>query len=285
MSIRDSLLALAPPWLSDPRDAGGKLLYTAGLLGDALIDKTEQALKARMPGLADPSALPLIGADRLMPRGPDETDAQYATRLRKAFPLWQEAGIDAGVLRQVLGYLEAFKPRARIVSDSAHWCSFRPDIEPSLPASYQFGSDPWDWDSQGDPHPVGPAAWWRWWMILYSTATSGASWAGDGGTWGAAGTAWGDTDRSWGLSVPSTTISAIRGIIGLSKRAGSWCRWLIISLDDTLFDPATTVLNGTLGHWGKTVGTEYVRARPSAARYCDGWASTGQTLQSAWPFH
>jgi len=224
-----------------------------------------------------------------MPRGPGETDAQYATRLRKGFSLWQLAGIDSGVLRQVLGFLEAFAPRARIVSNLSHWVSFAPGVDPALPASYQAGTVAWNWDNQGDPHPVGINAWWRYWLIIYSTATSGNEWAGDEGLWGD-GDLWGDTSKSWGLGVPASTISSIRGIVGLAKRAGSWCRWIVIALDDAICTPTgaangTDNPDGTWGRWGKTVGNLYDRARPSSGRYCDGWASTGQTLQSAWPFH
>jgi hypothetical protein len=290
MGIRDSLLALAPPWLSDPTKAGGKFIYTIGLMDDAVLDKTEQALFARLPGLADPSALPLIGSDRLIPSGPSESESQYRRRLRGAFDLWQRAGINMGVLRQVLGYLEAFAPRARIVTDSSRWTTVAPGVDLKLPASYQDGSGNWDWDSAAypDPHPMAMNAWWRWWLILYSTASSGGSWAGSSGVWGD-GHKWGDKTRSWGLGVPSTTIRSIRGIIGLAKRAGSWCRWLIISFDDSLFDqtaPGDDVINpaGGWSRWGKyDMSGNYVPARPANARYCDGWASTGSTAASDAP--
>ncbi len=297
MGIRDSLLAIAPPWLSDPRQAGGKFLYTIGLATDALIDKCQQAIFARMPEKAQPDALALIGADRLVPQGPGETQAQYAGRVRGAFTLWGRAGINAGVLRQVLGYLDAVKPRARIVTDRSHvWVTAAPGIDPDLPYAYQYGDGGypvtainWDWDSAAypDPHPNSPNSWWRWWLILYSTASSGGGWIGTDGTWGD-GQVWGDPTGSWGLGVPATLIRSLRGIIGLSKRAGSWCRWLIISNDDALFDPvapADDVINpaGGWSRWGKYIGSDYVAARPSGARYCDGWASTGSPLASDAP--
>jgi len=283
MGIRDSLLAIAPPWLSDERSAGGKFLYTIGLHGDALVDKCQQALLARMPQKAQADALALIGADRLIPGGPGESTAQYALRSRQAFDTWQRAGINGGVLRQVLGYLVAIKPRARIVTDQAIWTTIAPGVDATLPASYQNGAGNWDWDSSAypDPHTGAPLAWWRWWLILYSTATSGASWAGDDGTWGD-GQAWGEQGGSWGLGVPATLIRSIRGIIGLSKRAGSWCRWFIISNDDALFDPMAgpdDIINpaGGWSRWGKYSGTDYIAARPANARYCDGWGSNGGT--------
>lgn len=289
MGIRDSLLALAPPWLSDPQQAGGKFLYSIGLNGDALLDKAQQSLFARMPGLADPSALPLIGADRLIPRGPGETDAQFAMRLRGAFDLWQRAGINAGVLRQVLGYLNVYKPRARIVTDSSIWTTQRPGVDPSIPASYQDGEHNWNWDNNGDPHPPAIEAWWRWWLVLYSTSTSGSNWAGTPRKWGDPGK-WGDKSKAWGVGIPSTIFRSIRTIIGTCKRAGSWCRWMVISLDDSLFDPALpgdNVINPNGGwhSWGKVSGNLYVRARPAQGRYADGWATTGATEQKTFPIY
>lgn len=288
MGLRESLLNLAPPWLQDPSSAGGRFLYVVGVVGDALIDKMEQALLARMPERADPSALPLIGADRLLPQGPGETNAQFALRLRKAFPTWQRAGINSGVFRQVLGFLDAYKPRARIVSDSSRWASAAPGANTDDAFSYQDGGGNWNWDNHSDPHPdASHLPWWRWWLVLYSTATSGANWAGTRPVCGV-GMKCGDTSKACGVGIPAATFRSLRAIVGQSKRGGSWCRWIVISFSDTLFLPTAAgddAVNpaGHWGKWGRTVNGVYVRARPVGASFCDGWATTGSTSPAKFP--
>ncbi len=287
MGIRQSLLSFAPPSLRDPQSGGGRFLYTVGLLGDALIDKLEQALLARMPQRCDPSALPLLGADRMLAQGPGETPTQYALRLRQAFATWQRAGIDSGVLRQVLGFLDAYKPRARIVDDSANWTSAAPGVDPALPFSYRQSQSNWNWDNEGDPHPKNVNAWWRWWLVLYSTSTSGGNWAGTRPVCGG-GMVCGDITKACGVGIPADTFRAIRTILGQSKRAGTWCRWIVIAFSDSLFLPTATAddvinPNGGWSSWGKKSGNLYVRARPVDGAYCDGWATTGSTAAADFP--
>lgn len=288
MGLRDFYLAMAPPWLQDPQKTGGKFVGTMGVVSDLLLEKAEQALLSRMPGALNPGTLPFIGADRLIPRGPGETEREYAARLRQAFDIWQLAGISEGVLRQVLGFLEAFKPRGRVVTDSSRWISYAPGADLTQHAAYQNGGINWNWDNEGDPHPTAGPAWWRWWLVLYSTTASGNNWAGTRAKWGAVGRKWGDLDKAWGVGIPSDVFRSIRAMVGLSKRAGSWLRWFVISFDDGLFEPTAAgddVINPAGGwkRFGHVVNNVYVAARPTNASYADGWASTGATLQANWP--
>ena len=274
---------LADPGPGQTPTTAGSLMYLCGLALDVLIDKMQQGILARMPGYGTPTALPIIGQDRGIVQGFAESSAAYSLRLAAWLDSWQRAGSPRAVLQQVLGYV-GVTVRARTVDDSGNWNTYAPNDNPALygPAAISLsplGANNWNWDNEGDPHPVGSNAWWRWWLVLYSTSTSGASWAGTEGTWGD-GDVWGDATKSWGLGVPATLIGTIRSIVRQWKRAASWCRWMIVSLDDTLFDPNSEPdgvhdPNGGWGHWSVVTSGQYVPARPASARYCDGIATSG----------
>ncbi len=89
-----------------------------------------QGLLARFPtkgnadsdgkyGLAPADALDQTGADRLLRRGPAESDAAYAPRLQAAWDAWEFAGSHWGVLRalQLAGYADML-----IVQDNGRYC-------------------------------------------------------------------------------------------------------------------------------------------------------------------
>lgn len=262
--MRDIVVQLSPPWLADQDEPEGKVMYTLALVQDELVTRGIDAIELRLPTRANVTALPYLGSDRLIPQGPDEPDATYALRLTRFLDLWRLAAGNAGVLQQVLGYLDTYAPRARIVTNSSRWASVAPDTDITLPPAFRLTADSqvWNWDAD-------LSSWWRWWMILYSTSTSGATWAGNDGTWGD-GQVWGDPDGSWGLGQKSTVFDTMRGIITLCKRAGSWCRWIVVSLDDDWFDPTVDLPDGTWANYGKLSGGVYVRARTANARYVWG---------------
>lgn len=270
-------------WLADngPSDptVTGKLQYTFGLAMDALLDKMWWGISARFPGIGNATALPLLSRDRGILQGINESNAAFANRLAAWRDAWLRAGDARALLQQIIGYLGTI--RGRTVDDTSNWSTYVPGDTPATlgPSTYRPAVANWNWDAEGDPHPVGVNAWWRFWLIVYSTSTSGSSWAGTGGTWGD-GRNWGDTATSWGLSVAASVASTLRTIVRPWKRAGSWCRWIIVSMDDTLFNPFKTADDvhnpaGDFGHWSKIVSGGYVAARFANARYCDGVATNG----------
>jgi hypothetical protein len=167
---RDSIREASPPWLAT--GVAEKLLYGTGLGSDLLIEKMNQASKAHMPGQGTPTALPLIGNDRLILRGIGETDDSYAKRLQGAFPAWHHAGSARGVLAQVaafIGNVDAdlgdWLPRVAIVGGNGsrtwNWYNTGSDITgPTVHELAPAGS--WNWD--------GTFPWWRAWLILYFRA-------------------------------------------------------------------------------------------------------------------
>jgi len=179
---RDSIKRLSPPFLA--QGVAEKILYTIGLSADAVAEKMNQASQAHMPGLCDPSCLALIGADRVMGQGPNESNASYAVRLQKAFDTWQHAGSSRSVLQQVLGYVSTpanvqsgTVPIGTIVGVSAagtyaHWDVFYNTSDTSQPPHHQLVSPAnWNWD--------GKNTWFQSFLILYFpivlSSTTGAA--------------------------------------------------------------------------------------------------------------
>lgn len=318
--IADAALTLSPPWLADDSPAtatdpvggvGGRYMWSLGLMNDALLEKMNLAIFARMPlgGTSAPSggnggpfddALALLGADRVIVRGINEGSLAYGQRLQRAFSTWQHAGEAVAVLPEVLDYLQT-ECRAAIVSNPlaasggiAHFTEYPVGANTDLPPARWVGT--WDWETgygvngapggvNGyDPHPLRMAtAWWRTWLVLWSVAPQ--AWTGDGGTWGDGATTWGVTDKSWGLSVEPTVISTMRTIVKTWKSASTWYRWIVVSLDASFanwtaggaYYPST----GDWQHWSKVstaanssgnVVPAYVPARAPLLRYCDGTA-------------
>lgn len=102
-TFANGLLERMPPWL---RRRFGKPLILG--LGDPLDDQAQNAanaVKLRFPtGTIDPAALSLTGAERRIPRGPDEDAATYAGRLR----IWLDSHRTRGGTYAVLGQLFAY---------------------------------------------------------------------------------------------------------------------------------------------------------------------------------
>ena len=168
-SQRDSVKQMSPPWLAN--GFAEKFLYNFGVCADALLEKLNEAVQARMPTKCDVSALPFIGADRLIGQGPNESNANYRVRLQKAFDTWQQAGTRRAVLQQVLGYVansanvQPYTPAATIVSASASgtyavWDRyFYGDDTAAAPAHVRKAPANWNWD--------GTYTWWDSFLILH----------------------------------------------------------------------------------------------------------------------
>jgi hypothetical protein len=128
MSFSTYQPSILPAWLQGPNG-----LAYAGALGslkDTLGNYVRAAATAGCPLATMPDALPAIGYERQLIRGPAETDAQYAERLRTAFDAWGMAGTPLGMLLQI----EVLYPGIPvvIVQQAARAFTLNPDT--SLPA-------------------------------------------------------------------------------------------------------------------------------------------------------
>lgn len=246
--LREFALKIAPRWLQT--GPGASVLYTIGAVLDAGIDGTWEGIQARMPLEADVSALSAIGADRRIVRGFDETDDAYRLRLAAHLEAWRYAGHARAVFGAVQGYLSGYDVPMRIVTNAGFW--YHVDAAGTLTWERQLGT--WDWDGT-------PAAWWRFWLIIYPPADL---WVAED-DWGAG--EWGD-GGTWGTTATPEQVAAIRGLVKTWKAAHSKCEWIVIAFDGASFDPSAPEPDGLWGPWGK--GDPRVPSRLSTARYWDG---------------
>lgn len=316
--IADAMLGLAPPWLADESPAspanpsggvGGRYVWLLGLMSDALVDKMQQGIYARLPlgGTSAPSggnggpyddALGLLSADRLIVRGLSESASAFGARLQRAFTTWQHAGEAITVMQEVLAYLQT-TCRCAIVSNAnaaevAHVTEFAAGQDTTLPPA-RWTEFIWNWDTgygpggvpggvNGyDPHPLTIAtAWWRTWLVLWPSTVSPA-WTTDAGNIGAAGRTFGDSKTSIGLSASSSVVSSMRSIVATWKSASAWYRWIVVSTTADFINwssgSAYTPATGDWQHWSKVATAvnpdgltvpAYVPARDNRLRFCDG---------------
>ncbi len=273
---RDAIKELSPPWLSSGN--AEKYLYNFGLSEDVLLEKLNQGMKAHMPGLGDSSASPYIGLDRVMPQGPFEDDASYASRLQAAFDTWQRAGSRRAVMSQALIYVadyatetSAQRARATTVSCSSAgtWATWDTYYNTSniknAPAHARVGPANWDWD--------GTFLWWRAWLVVFLPSTSVVQ---PGPVFGAAGVTIGDSTLSIGFSNPSTFFDGYRALVRLWKSRNTYYPWLIFSFNvsDSIYSPNVASGSGNPDStWAKpavTVNGVAVSPYPSQSRFVDG---------------
>lgn len=151
----DYQLALGAPWLQGPN--GTAWLSGHGVMKDAFVEATIQAVKCRFISVCPVDALQYIGQERLLEQYPNENLYQYRARLQSAWDLWQYAGTKQGVLAAIhgLGFSNV------TILENSDW---------AVPPSQGYGP--------GDE-------WWRFWVIIDQPHGLSPNWAwGDGSLWG-----------------------------------------------------------------------------------------------------
>ena len=158
LSFERTIKRLCPPWLQ--RSVGGALMGAIGAELDGLLDRVDEGVRLRFPdAVADHAeALPLLGRQRRIRRGPGEDAATYARRLRT----WWDAHRTRGGPYALLGQLYAF---------FLDWLNVRMDVV------YHSGTRRWQdaagvvtrdsvtWDADGT------SLWAQVWVFLYVSET------------------------------------------------------------------------------------------------------------------
>jgi hypothetical protein len=265
MGLRDAIKALSPTWLQD--GTAEKYLYNFGLAADAILEKLNQGMKLHMPGYGDPSALPLVGNDRLIPQGQNESNASSAGRLKGALDAWRLAGTATSILRQILGSVSPATPTVRTVTNSSIWDTIIAGASSALPPSHFQSGLNWFWDFL--PY------WWRAWVIVYSIG--GSPWPTPTATY-AGGAHYGDgTCWNWAGGVGAA--QTLTAILKLWKPAHAWVPFILVAYDATLFDPAqpfgsSKLPDGHYTNWSKVVTISgrpvYVPSRMGNVSYLAG---------------
>lgn len=130
-SYKDYESKLAPPWLRGPN--GKKFLEESGAEKDIQLDRARQGVLSSLPDQGPSDAVPLIGADRVLPQGVDlagsivEAEAAYRSRLRTAWTSiegWSFCGSFPGLLRALAraGFPTGLASGAIVVQRTRRWC-------------------------------------------------------------------------------------------------------------------------------------------------------------------
>ncbi len=175
LHFRDVVRQIVPPWLS--KGLAGKILYAIWVHGCAAVDAAVAAVELRMPGLYSWESMPLIGRDRRIPRGPEETDEGYRARLNDWQEIARRKGSPVAMLRMLRAYLTPHAVTIRHINNAG----YRYTITPA--GVITIDQITWDWD--GDA-----SKWWRFWIVLEVPSeflTDEGDW-GDPGVWGDGGT-------------------------------------------------------------------------------------------------
>lgn len=101
------VLRVVPPWLLRAR--GARYLQSTAAMLDELADRTTRSAQLRFPTATQEDALPAIGRDRKIQRGPSESASSYVARLR----VWLDAHANRGGPYALLGQLYGFHGGAR----------------------------------------------------------------------------------------------------------------------------------------------------------------------------
>lgn len=273
--LRDLITRIAPNWLQPNPNAptlGFRLLYGIATVCDGMVEAGVQAIQARMPGYGTPTALPYLARDRRLRRGLSESDAAFSSRLQGYRPDWRRAGSPFALMRQIQGYLTPNRPRVAVVNTHGTWYVLEANgTDWSVPARAAAN---WDWDSTsgGDP-----AAWARFWVLIYSEDQVAGSPFWRDGTWND-GELWGSNpNATWGSTATLEQVETIRALVDDWKGAHEVCQNIVIVFDpsSTAFDPLQTAPptpDGSWGHHSKNVGGVQVPARSADAIYWDGVA-------------
>ena len=267
VTMRDTLYLLAPPWLRG--FYASRLLYAFGVHLDAIGDAVVEGVKARFPNATSNESLVITGRERGIRRGPGETDAGYAKRLRGWWDAHKRRGNPHELMRQVQAFLSPHVVPMAIVNNSGAWYTLSGSGVPGYTATTA-----WNWD--GDA-----ARWSRFWLILYPPSTL---WTPTD-AWGA-GDAWGsntfgnpDTQVTWGSTARLGEVDQIRSLVAEWQAPHSRCQNIIVAWNTSVFRSDQTsppLPDGTWHNYAKIVAGHYVRSRDPSAIY---WSVTPEVTK------
>lgn len=223
--FRDSVKRVSPPWLQD--HWGYRFMYTLAIQIDATAEALRQGVLARMPGFGTVEALPYIGNDKQILRGPGESNESFIARVQATLTTWKIAGNALSVISQLVGYISPEVARIRYVVTGldennnavADWIT----VEAGSVTFYRANPSNWDWD--------GAANNFRWWLIVYP----GYGVFDNRKTWGD-GHFYGD-GTVWGFVGLESIANDFRSMIKKWKCAGTQCLYVILAADNADFDP------------------------------------------------
>lgn len=233
-TFRESLRNISVPFLLG--FVGVRLGYAVGLVIDAMGDATRESIKARMPGVADVSALPYLGRDRGLFQGPNETPTAFAARLSNSMLARRRSGTAGEALRQLREYFSpSYIAHLYHVSDRSVWHSI--DQITGVVTKTRVNPPNWKWDGNSYGITGGSPWWWRVWIIL-----DGTSWVAEG-VWGTS--TWGD-GGTWGCTALPAESTAVNRIVAAFRCAKVQVVNVIVAFTPGMFAPGNTPGSGVM---------------------------------------
>jgi hypothetical protein len=219
------------------QDAVGQAFVGALASGvDAAIDRIAQSVKAKLSGLSPADALAAVGAERIIERGPNETDAAYVARLQGAWDTWPWAGTPYGMLQAFkgLGYPNTGVVIAQVRGGRV--CSL--DAGGNLVVA-AAGNALWCTDSLKDPYgsPYDQPFWSKFDVIFVSPFLA---------SWGAGATLPGSS---------SDEVNRIRRLIAAWKPAHATCNRIAVLTTSKWWGYPVSQVWGAAGNWGGGAAT------------------------------
>jgi hypothetical protein len=241
--FRDVFRRYTPWWLSDRSRSSGKsvgyrFLWAMIAPLDAYADVLTQGLQAAWPGRGTPTALPLIGRSRGIIRGMNDSDDQYAAKLRAWLDRARGWGSALQLAIEIHDYVAdnvGNHPTVKVINRAGHW------VIVDGAGNVSTANASWNWD--GVYHPERAGFWSDEWIVIQLSP-----WAlRPGGMSGIT-----NDGHALGHLATLQQVDEIKGIIAQVKGAASKVRAVIWSLDASLFDPTNpaTRPDGTWGAWG-----------------------------------
>jgi hypothetical protein len=161
---------LLPPWLKGQGTNAQKYMAVLEVAVNALLEKQNEGIAARLPGHADASAIPLWAADRLMVQGPAEPNDAFVQRLIGALAAWGLAGSRNAVMGQLHAYLQSLQPGVAVTLPEitivggntavTTWDQMFINTAIGAPPAHRL-VDPSNWDWDGTQKP------WRSWLVMF----------------------------------------------------------------------------------------------------------------------
>lgn len=271
-----------------------RALEPTGRILDVTTQAMLEAVYLRFPSHCPADGLPLHGRARRIPRGPYEDADAYRRRLVQWLDVWRMAGLYAGILYAIQGYLAPTYPRVRLVTRQGLWVTLEEggsllpidealtlpgDIPPTGGSPYRYvppldaathaplwfqRNDPalWNWDSLS--HPANATRWWDFWLVIYPGAYD-LQGNFDSGLFY-------DEPTTWGFSEPQGTFDTLRTLVDQFRSAVSFCRAVVFPPDAGDFDPteapgAAGFPDGWWGYEARVSAGQWVPARRRDCRF------------------
>jgi hypothetical protein len=298
LQYRHALAKALPPWLSGPN---ARSFYTEGLAVLYDVDRAwlQEALLNRLPSICDPSALPLLLADRRLRRGPYTIELAVRRYLRLWWDQWQLAGLFSGLLLAAQAFLAPEYPQIRIWTRgnaSGQLCYTiakgttgralaLPGYDPLPPGPdgdlalaerlrwsgtiTRAAAPPGTFDYDSISHPGHAARWWHFWMSIHGKPLF-SPWQYDSGV------IYSDPLKSWGTPYPHGDNATFRQIVRDYAPHETRPHTIILAESEAEFDPGDVNAGNPAfgwpdGQWGWEVVNDgsggAVDARRTDLRY------------------